>query len=496
MKAAIYVRVSTIEQAQEGYSIAAQTSILNEYISALKYDIYNIYQDAGISGKNIEDRPALKRLIMDSELKKFDVIVVWKLSRLSRSLLDLLKIVDIFNQNNISFQSYSEKFDTSTPIGKMLLQLLGSIAEFERNTIADNVKMGLNERFKQGYSKAAIPFGYKHENKQAIIIPEQANAVKHVFDTYLNNPDGNCLTFLAEELNNNGFRTRTGGFWSRVAIRDMLLNHFYKGYVRTGIHSHGYRYKNSNIQKGCHEPIISEKLFYDVNEKLRLKKQKSIIRVPDNDSVLTGLVICPNCGAKMFALNTYNKHINKAGEIIKYPVRIYRCTNRDKGTGTCKGFYVSARKIEPQFMQILNENIEPQHIEKAKSYIKIHNDDLALKRIEKEIKSVTAIKNKYFKLFETNKVKPELFIDKINTLFDNINKLEKEKEDLLSKASYRIEPSKFFEVIKNFITLYDNLTNIERKELLRHFIIKIVLSDSKNIDYVLFTSGLKYYYHK
>jgi site-specific DNA recombinase len=118
MKAAIYVRVSTIEQAEEGYSISAQISLLNDYSKTFNYDVYKIYQDAGISGKNIKDRPALKDLLKDARNKRFDLVIVWKLSRLSRSLVDLLSMVDIFTQHGISFQSYSEKFDTSTPIGK------------------------------------------------------------------------------------------------------------------------------------------------------------------------------------------------------------------------------------------------------------------------------------------------------------------------------------------------------------------------------------------
>ena len=224
MKAAIYTRVSSTEQALDGYSLAAQTSVLKEYAKLNGLVITKTYQDAGISGKNIKDRPALLELIKDANENNFESVIVWKLSRLSRSLLDLLSIVDAFNRNNISFHSYSEKFDTSTPIGKMLLQLLGSIAEFERNTIIENVKLGLGERFKQGYSKGAIPFGYRHENKKAIVVSEQADMVKLAFQKYLDNVNSDCLSNIANEFNDAGYRTRINGLWSRHTIKEMLVN--------------------------------------------------------------------------------------------------------------------------------------------------------------------------------------------------------------------------------------------------------------------------------
>jgi site-specific DNA recombinase len=498
MKVALYVRVSTSEQAQEGYSISAQISLLQNYASVHGYNVYKIYQDAGISGKDIDHRPAMKGLLEDAKSKKFSSVLVWKLSRLSRSLLDLLSIVDTFNKYDISLQSHSEKFDTSSPMGKMLLQLLGSIAEFERNTIAENVKMGLGERFKQGYSKGAIPFGYKPEDKKAVIVPEQAEIVRHVFNTYLNTPDGKCLTYLAEKLNKDGFRTRTGGLWSRTAIRDMLLNHFYAGFVRTGIHAHGYYYgKNAEVLKGEHESIVSEEVFKAVNDKLKSKKFESIIRFPENDSILTGLPICPKCGARMFALNTHNKHKHVDGTIAMYPVRMYRCNNKDKGKSICTGFYISGTIIEPQLLRVLGCYINSDAITQAKNLVKFNTDkDNGTKYIEKELKDANKLKDKYFKLFETGKVKMELFADKINEILENINRLENELRLLESKAAIDVDPTAELGQIKDFMTIFEKLTNPERKQLLRAFIDKITITMDKNIEFVYLKSGktLSYYH--
>lgn len=498
MKIVIYVRVSTQEQALEGYSISAQINILKAYAESLGYTIVFIYEDQGISGKNIKDRPGLLKLIEDAKQKKFDSVLVWKLSRLSRSLLDLLSIVDIFTLHNISFQSFSEKFDTSTPIGKMLLHMLGSIAEFERNTIIENVKLGLNERFKQGYSKGAIPFGYRSENKKAVVVPEQAEIVKFAFEHYLKFPNKEGTTYIAEYLNCNGHRTRTRGLWTRVAVRDMLKNIFYAGYVRTGIHAHGYKIKDYAAEiPGQHEPIISMELYNKVKEKLDINKQ-GVVRNPDNDSFLTGLVKCPFCGDSLFALNTYNKYKTVSGTINKNPIRIYRCTGKDKQK--CKGFYVSGKRIEPQAMEMIKQaadgNVLKEIIKTANGYAKEINKPVVdkVKVIEKELKKLESVRDKYYKLFETGKVNIELFADKINGILTQINNLEEQRRTELENKVDIIpvqDSTEMLDNINNFIELFENATNPEKKALARAFIQAVYVNEHKNVYQIDFINGLK-----
>ncbi|WP_143328334.1 recombinase family protein, partial [Clostridium perfringens] len=137
---AIYCRVSTDEQAEFGYSIDEQKRLLEEWCKANDYIIYKCYSDRGISGKNIKDRPALKELLSDAKAGKFDMVISWKINRVSRKLEDVLKIVNLLEKNNITFKSYSEPFETDTPAGRMQFQMMALIGEFERGTIAQNVK--------------------------------------------------------------------------------------------------------------------------------------------------------------------------------------------------------------------------------------------------------------------------------------------------------------------------------------------------------------------
>ena len=121
--------------------IDEQERLLIEFCDKNNYEVYQTYSDKGISGKDIKHRPSLKKLLKDAEDKKFDMVLVWKINRISRKLSDVLKIVDVLEQNNIAFNSYSEEFDNSTPAGKMQFHMMALIGEFERGTIAQNVRL-------------------------------------------------------------------------------------------------------------------------------------------------------------------------------------------------------------------------------------------------------------------------------------------------------------------------------------------------------------------
>ncbi|WP_143328390.1 recombinase family protein, partial [Clostridium perfringens] len=157
---AIYCRVSTDEQAEFGYSIDEQKRLLEEWCKANDYIIYKCYSDRGISGKNIKDRPALKELLSDAKAGKFDMVISWKINRVSRKLEDVLKIVNLLEKNNITFKSYSEPFETDTPAGRMQFQMMALIGEFERGTIAQNVKMGMIAKAKSGNWCGGRVLGY------------------------------------------------------------------------------------------------------------------------------------------------------------------------------------------------------------------------------------------------------------------------------------------------------------------------------------------------
>ena len=151
-KVAIYVRVSTTSQAEEGYSIEEQIDKLESYCKIKDWTVYKVYTDGGFSGSNTE-RPALERLIKDADRKKFDTVLVYKLDRLSRSQKDTLFLIeDVFIKNGIEFLSLQENFDTSTPFGKAMIGLLSVFAQLEREQIKERMQLGKLGRAKAGKS--------------------------------------------------------------------------------------------------------------------------------------------------------------------------------------------------------------------------------------------------------------------------------------------------------------------------------------------------------
>ena len=181
-KAVLYARVSTEEQATEGYSINAQKELLYEYANKNNIEIIEEYIDEGKSGKSIEGRPEMKRLLRDAKDENFNAVIIYKLDRLSRKTKDALEIAEKLDFHNVQIISYSENIDTTTPGGKMFFTILSSVAEMERSTIIDRAKMGMVQRAKEGYYNGGRVLGYDSINKHLVINEEEAHILRLIFD--------------------------------------------------------------------------------------------------------------------------------------------------------------------------------------------------------------------------------------------------------------------------------------------------------------------------
>lgn len=228
IRVAIYTRVSTREQAAEGYSLDAQERLLTEYCMARKYNIYKIYTDEGISAKDIKHRPGMLSLLEDAKEKKFEIILVWKLTRFSRSLSDLTAACEMLDKLGIALVSYSEAFDSYTPAGRMVRSMLGTVAQFEREVIAENVYMGMLERAKQGKRTCHEAIGYDLLGKDSFTInPKEAAYVNFVHDSYLIRKCINEVTNLAIE---SGFTGKRGQLPRPGSITKILTSPVMAGY--------------------------------------------------------------------------------------------------------------------------------------------------------------------------------------------------------------------------------------------------------------------------
>lgn len=179
MKASIYIRVSTEDQAKEGYSLEVQKEYLESFAKREDIETFKIYQDDGISGYTTE-RPALKQLFKDAKQKKFDFVLVYKIGRFSRNLKDMLNLVDELSSYDVGFKSATEPFDTTMSAGKLMFQQLGSFAEFERNRIAERVFPGMVKGVKAGNWQGSryAPYGYQYNKTTKLLeVDEQAAKV-------------------------------------------------------------------------------------------------------------------------------------------------------------------------------------------------------------------------------------------------------------------------------------------------------------------------------
>ncbi|KNY25201.1 recombinase family protein [Pseudobacteroides cellulosolvens] len=469
------MRVSTEEQAKEGYSISAQTDVLTAYCKLYSMNIYKVYSDLGMSGKSIEERAGLNELLDDAEKGCFVYVIVWKISRLSRSLKDLLLLVDRFENKGISFISYSEKFDTSTPVGRMTLQILGSIAEFERNTIVENVKLGLRQRAKEGKWTGNHVFGYDNVDKEIVINENEAELVKRIYEMYVEENLG--FRKIADTLNTQGYRTKRNGMFGHDYIRRILTNPVYIGRVRHQMKDGKEYYE----VKGIHEPIISKELFERVKDKIN-KHTRTRLKVR-NIHALAGLLRCCNCGSNMIG-----SFSNANGRVYRY----YKCSKYHRQGGTaCTSYMINADRIEEEVLkrvgEIVKKTVIIDMVAEEICNVTYDRGEMNVKELEKidnELGRLTILKNKYFKLFENDKVDPVMFADRLDEIREQMEDLKKRKIEVKNqrdKTHLDITSTEIEGYIRSFDKVLEYVSSEEKKELLHYMIKSIELDEEKKI---------------
>lgn len=241
---AIYIRVSTLDQAREGYSLDTQEKTLRKWCYERKYDIYDLYADKGISGKDIEHRPDMNRLLNDAKTGKFNIVLFWALSRFTRSVSDLYSTMEKFQKWNVSMISYTEAFDTSTPMGRAMIGIVGVFAQLERELTSERVVAAMRERAAQGKRTCSEILGYDLDGKDSFKINEkEAEYVRFCFSEYLLRKN---LSEVAKAAKIRGFKGKRGKTPTAYSIQKILTRTQYCG----------YNVFHGEIYKGNFEPII------------------------------------------------------------------------------------------------------------------------------------------------------------------------------------------------------------------------------------------------
>lgn len=251
-KAGIYIRVSTLDQAREGYSLEAQEDTLRKWCADHGYKVYDLYADRGISGKDIDHRPDMLRLMRDAQSKCFDIVVFWALSRFTRSVQDLYSTMAKFQAWGISMMSYTESFDTSTPMGRAMIGIVGVFAQLERELTGERVKAAMLVRAQKGWRTCSVITGYDRDGKDGLKINrKEAEYVRFLFKKYLERKNLLDVARLARDAEYTG---KCGGIPDAWRIERILTNPVYAG----------YNVFCDEIFKANHDPIISVSDFNKV----------------------------------------------------------------------------------------------------------------------------------------------------------------------------------------------------------------------------------------
>ncbi|WP_293396011.1 recombinase family protein [Peptoclostridium sp.] len=325
MKAALYVRVSTMHQIDKDSLPFQRQELVNYAKYLLGIDDYEIFEDAGYSGKNT-DRPKFQEMMSRIRAGEFTHMLVWKIDRISRNLLDFTKMYDELKKHNVIFISKNEQFDTSSAMGEAMLKIILIFAELERKLTGERVYSIMLSRAEKGlWNGAPMPLGYtwveEGETKFPVVCPDEARTVQFIYDSY---EELRSTMSVKHRLEANGISTKKGRTWTTKTIADILRNPFYVGTYRYNYREAGRGNKKPEdewiVVEDNHESIISKEQYEKVCSILDAQKRGRNVTRTSHIHVFSHLIHCENCGKKHIA------SIDRPRD-GGYRPSVYRCFN-------------------------------------------------------------------------------------------------------------------------------------------------------------------------
>ncbi len=439
---ALYIRVSTDAQAEEGYSIDAQKEMLLGYCKSKRIDNYRFYIDGGYSGSNIE-RPEMKRLIEDIKAGKIAAVAVYKLDRLSRSQKDTLFLIeDVLNPNKTEFVSLNENLDTSTSIGRAMLGIMSAFAQLERETIKERTRMGMKKRVESGLwmGGGKIPFGFDYDKKSGKLVPnDDAQAVKKIYEMYLKGYSAAKIALA------------TGVKYEQSVLQ--ILKHK---------SNYGAIEYKGTVYENCHEPIIEKSVFLAAVEETERRKKAP---TPKSNYLLSGLLVCGVCGAKI----RYQKWGKYAVKLVCYSTQTskkYLVKNPQ-----CDLPRFDAERIEQEVMGDIfeiNTDLFPQ--EKAE-----HGD--ILNELQRQYRQTSLSVSRLYDLYAKNG--DELLVEKIDELKAQLNEISKQIADEAQNAAHKDKTKTRLGKIAKIKDIWHTVSPKDKQAFVRSIVSEVVLYHDK-----------------
>lgn len=469
--AGIYIRVSTEDQAREGFSLGEQQEKLEQLCKYKDYKVFKIYKDAGISAKDMEHRPAFQQMLQDMRAGKINYIVAYKLDRVTRSVKDLEVLISDLEKHNCYLVCDRDDVNTSTANGRFFVRMLTVLSQLEIEIVSERTKFGLTVAIKSGHIPGTCPLGYKRDESKKIIIDETTkDVILRIFNMYL---EGKSFQTIANILNEE--KVLTPKNWTDATIEKIINKKIYVGDYE--------RYKRVAKEQGIEtvvyhdvvEPIITRAMYEDVQRQKEIN-QRAYCR--DRIYIFMQKLVCPKCGKTMTCKGA-------GGKKKKY--MYYHCED-------CK-LYIREDLVEQEIMPLIMGLIEYDMTVKKYFYpVLADKKENDTSKLDKEISSLQSQKNRIKEAYLKGIVQVEDFSEDYKVIEEKLNVLEQKRLETidLNKQTFNpqhlmadrdvekeklIRSNKFYDML---IAEWNNKNKEEKQEFISKFIESITLEkDSK-----------------
>lgn len=436
MTIGIYIRVSTQEQAQEGYSIAAQRERLTAYCIAQGWEDFKFYVDEGISAKDT-NRPQLQSLLENVESGNIKIILVYRLDRFTRKVKDLHRMLEFLETNKCAFKSATEPYDTSTAMGKLFITIVAALAEWETDNMSERIKMALEEKVSKGERVGGIPFGFDLsdegflvKNKQSALLLEIINMIR----------DGMSLNQVTHYLNNTNSDKTT---WHINTVYRLLRNPALYGATKW----------NDKVFEDTHKGIMTKEEF-DKLQVILDDRMQNRRREVKSKYLFQGVIECPNCQKKL----SVNRHLRKNKDGTEYQIATYRCQSCNKEGKKVVGLG-ETRILEA--VKFYMQGFSIKHVE-------IQEDNTELEMWKSQYKQIERKREKFQKAWSNDLISDEEFsglMAETRKIYEELKEKIKKVEPMKKKNPLQLEF-----IAKEFNNNFFKLNVDEQRKFVSRFI--------------------------
>ena len=421
MKVGAYIRRST-DESHQPYTLRAQTDSIANYVKSQgpEWQIVSMHEDSA-SGKSMK-REGLETLLSRARDNEFDIVVVYKIDRISRRLRDFVEIIHLLNEAGVSFRSVTEPIDTASPMGRAFMNILAVFAEFESDLIVERTVAGMNKKAELGeWCGGTVPYGYSNMKKEKTLIANEKEAaiVERIYQLYVKRRMG--ARSIAKKLNTEGHRTKNSRNWSVDAIIRILRSPLYTGNI----------IRNGKVYPGKHSYIVTPQIWENTQQILNERRDShSLRRSNGSDYLLSGLLRCSRCKASLVGMSAYGR--NKRYD--------YYCCSCRTRYGECDLPRMSKQKLEEailgQLREILqNDNLVTKLVKKVneRSRVKAPDFQRQLRLVEQKIIRTENLADLYFESFAKEGSLSRLVETKLNKIALELEQLKETQSGLRRK---------------------------------------------------------------